>query len=48
MADYKELYYESQAKIADMIEKLEEMTEELKKLMRENEEKIISEDLGKK
>ena len=43
MIDYKELYYESQAKIADIIEKLEEMSQELKNFMQESEEKVISE-----
>ena len=44
MVDYKELFYRSQAVIADTIEKFELISDELKKCMQDCEEKIISED----
>ena len=43
MKDYKELFYRSQATIADAIENLENISEQLKKCMQDCENDIISE-----
>jgi len=42
MPDYKELYYESQAKLADIEEDLKKMVLRIQNIMRESEEKVIS------
>lgn len=39
---YRELFYKSQAAIADTIESLENLSEQLKKIMNECEDEIIS------
>ncbi|MCM1227239.1 MAG: hypothetical protein NC320_07420 [Clostridium sp.] len=44
MTDYKELFYKSQAKIADVIEELDGMSQLLKDFMNECEEKVISDE----
>ncbi len=44
MPDYKELFYASQAEIADTIEKLENITESLKSFMCSCEDNIIESD----
>lgn len=41
MIDYKELFYKSQAKIADVIDELDCMSRSLKDFMNECEEKVI-------
>lgn len=48
MPDYKELFYESQAELADMEERLKQMILEIRSFMRRCEEKVISEDDEKK
>ncbi|MBR1528912.1 MAG: hypothetical protein IJ642_06390 [Oscillospiraceae bacterium] len=42
MPDYKELYYESQAELADIEEKLKKMVLHIQMIMRKSEEKVIS------
>ena len=42
MTSYKELFIKSQAMIADIIDKLEIISEELKKCMQECENEVIS------
>ena len=41
MPDYKQLFYKSQAEIADIIEQLSQLEDRLKKHMTECEEKVI-------
>ena len=48
MPDYKELFYESQAELADMEERLKQMILEIRSFMRKCEEEVISEDDEKK
>lgn len=43
MADYKELYYESQAALADIANQLGEMMAKVQGLMRASEEQILDE-----
>lgn len=43
MADYKELFYQSQAKIADVVEELDRLSDMLKKHMADMEEITIEE-----
>ena len=43
MPDYKELYYESQAQLADIEEELKKMVLKIQAVMRASEEKVISE-----
>ena len=43
MPDYKELFYKSQAAIADTIEKLDLLSAQLKVFMQDCEEKAVSE-----
>jgi len=42
MPDYKELFYESQAQLADIEEELKRMALKIQTIMRESEEKVIS------
>ena len=42
MPDYKELFYESQAQLADIEEELKKMVLKIQTVMRESEEKVIS------
>ncbi len=44
MSNYKKLFYESQAVVADTIEKLEFIINELKRHMQDCEEEVISEE----
>ena len=46
MPDYKELFYESQAQLADIEEELKRLVLKIRAVMRESEEKIISENDG--
>lgn len=43
MADYKELFYQSQAKIADVVEELDRLSDMLKKHMIDMEEITVDE-----
>ncbi len=43
MPDYKELFYKSQAALADAIEAIEQLTDQLRDCMEECEEKVIAE-----
>ncbi|MBR0485130.1 MAG: hypothetical protein IJJ69_10170 [Oscillospiraceae bacterium] len=43
MSDYKELFYQSQAELADIEEKLKRIVLKIQRVMREAEEEIISE-----
>ena len=43
MPDYKELFYQSQAQLADIAEKLKQLSDEIKHNMECAEEKILSE-----
>lgn len=43
MADYKELFYKSQAKIADVVEELDRLSDMLKKHMIDMEEITVDE-----
>ncbi|MBR7085262.1 MAG: hypothetical protein IKI37_08820 [Oscillospiraceae bacterium] len=47
MPDYKELFYESQAELADIAEELKQLVLKIESNMRIAEEKVISEDNGK-
>ena len=42
MPDYKELFYKSQAQLADIAEKLRELADEIEHKMQCTEEEIIS------
>ena len=44
MPDYEKLFYESQAELADLEERLKQMVLEIQSFMRSAEEKVISED----
>ncbi len=44
MSDYKELFYQSQAKLADAIDELDSLSQSLKEFMVEAEESVISKD----
>ena len=44
VSDYGNLFYESQAQLADIIDELEKLTEKIKDAMLDAEEKIISDD----
>ena len=44
MIDYKELFYESQAELADIAEELKRLVLKIESNMRIAEEKVISED----
>lgn len=44
MTDYKELFYKSQAKIADIIDELDGISKLLRDFMDECEEKVISDE----
>ncbi len=44
MPDYKELYYESQARLADLEEELKRLVLKIQSVMRESEEKILEDD----
>ena len=44
MIDYKELFYESQAELADIAEELKRLVLKIESSMRTAEEKVISED----
>jgi len=46
MPDYKELFYQSQAELADIEEELKRMVLKIQRVMREAEEEIISENDG--
>ena len=48
MPDYKELFYESQAELANLEEKLKKIVLEIQSFMRDAEEKVISEEEQKK
>ena len=43
MPDYKELFYQSQAQLADLVEKLRELSDEIYHKMECAEEEILSE-----
>ena len=42
MPDYEKLFYESQAELADLEERLKQMVLEIQSFMRSAEEKVIS------
>ncbi len=44
MQNYKQLFYQSQAALADAIKNLEKLTQELKECMQACEETVITED----
>ncbi len=44
MPDYEKLFYESQAELADLEERLKQMVLEIQSFMRSAEEKVISDD----
>ena len=44
MPNYKELFYQSQVNLADIIDELEKLTEKVKDAMLDAEEKVISDD----
>ena len=44
MPDYKQLFYRSQAEIADIIEQLSQLEERLKEHMLECEEKVVGDE----
>ena len=44
MPDYKELFYKSQAELADIAEELRQLVLKIESNMRTAEEKVISED----
>ena len=44
MPDYEKLFYQSQARLADLIDELEKLTEKVKDAMLDAEEKIISDE----
>ncbi len=44
MTDYKELFYKSQAKIADLEEQFEALTSDLKAFMKNCEEAVVESD----
>jgi len=46
MPDYKELFYQSQAQLADVTEKLRELADEIEHKMQCAEEEVISGGLG--
>ena len=44
MPDYEKLYYESQARLADLAEELRKMVLKIQSEMRKSEEKVIKEE----
>lgn len=44
MPNYEELYYESQAKLADIEEELKALTLKVRRFMCESEEKVLSDE----
>lgn len=44
MPDYEKLYYESQARLADIAEELKMLTLKIHQIMRESEEKAIADE----